>query len=114
MRRQALTVVTTLTCATIFLLLAGQGVAQVQRFPAFDPERLFMRGDADLDGKLSLDEFHELYRSSPRRKDAAAIIEPLFRRLDVDRDGFLSLKEYRKAFPGRPGSATAKPDAICG
>jgi hypothetical protein len=48
------------------LLLASRVMAQVQRFPAFDPERIFMLGDADLDGRLSLDEFRELYRSSPR------------------------------------------------
>jgi hypothetical protein len=68
-----------------------------------------MLGDADLDGRLSLDEFRELYRSFPRMRDAA--IEPLFRRLDTDRDGFLSLAEFRKAFPPRPGGATAQPDA---
>jgi hypothetical protein len=91
------------------LLLASRVMAQVQRFPAYDPERIFMLDDADLDGRLSLDEFRELYRSSPRMKNAAAAIEPLFRRLDTDRDGFVSLREYRKAFPGRPGSATVQP-----
>jgi cytochrome c553 len=96
----------------IILLFAGQSVAQVQRFPAFDPERIFMLGDADLDGKLSLDEFRELYRFSPRMKDAAATIEPLFRRLDSDRDGFVSLREYRKAFPGRPGGTAVKPNSV--
>src|SRR5438046_6169 len=95
----------------LVLLLAGQAPAQAQR-PAFDLERFFMLGDADLDGRLSLDEFRELYRSFPRMRDAA--IEPLFRRLDVDRDGFLSLAEFRKAFPPRPGGlggATAQPDS---
>jgi len=92
----------------LVLLLAGRAAAQAQKFPAFDPERIFMLGDADLDGRLSLDEFRELYRSSPRMKNAAATIEPLFRRLDTDRDGFLSLREYRKFFPQRPGGATAK------
>jgi hypothetical protein len=98
----------------LVLLLAGRAAAQVQRFPAFDPERIFMLGDADLDGRLSLDEFRELYRSFPRMRDAATTIEPLFRRLDADRDGFLSLAEYRKAFPPRPGGATAKPDTSNG
>ena len=74
--------------------------SQAQRFPAFDPERIFMLGDADLDGRLSLDEYRDFLRSSPRmRNAAAATIEPMFRRLDADRDGFLSLAEYRKSFP---------------
>jgi cytochrome c553 len=114
MCRQAFAVATALTCTAFFLagprLLLAQAV-QAQRFPAFDPERIFMVGDADLDGRLSLDEFRELYRSSPRMKNAAATIEPLFRRLDTDHDGFLSLREYRKFFPGRPGGATATPDS---
>ncbi len=97
--------------SALVLLLVGQAVAQVQRFPAFDPERIFMLGDADLDGKLSLDEFRELYRFSSRMRDAAATIEPLFRRLDTDHDGFLSLTEYRKSIPRRPGSAAIKPDS---
>ena len=69
-----------------------------------------MLGDADLDGRLSLDEYRDFLRSSPRMKDAAATIEPMFRRLDADRDGFLSLAEYRKSFPRRPGGTAAKPD----
>src|SRR5262249_10557703 len=50
-------------------------------------------------------------RSSPRRKDAAATIEPFFRRLDLDRDGSLSLSEYRRAFAARPEGAPSKPEA---
>ena len=95
----------------IVLLLAGRAAAQAQRLPAFDPERIFILGDADLDGRLSLDEYRDFLRSSPRMKDAAATIEPMFRRLDADRDGFLSLSEYRKSFPPRPGGAAAKPEA---
>ncbi|MDR3632506.1 MAG: DUF1549 domain-containing protein [Isosphaeraceae bacterium] len=97
----------------VILLLAApsQAQTQAQRFPAFDPERIFMLGDADLDGRLSLDEYREFLRSAPRMKNAAATIEPMFRRLDADRDGFLSLAEYRKSFPQRPGGAPAKPDA---
>ena len=96
----------------IVLLLAGQAAAQTQRFPAFDPERIFVLGDADLDGRLSLDEYRDFMRSSPRmRSAAAATIEPMFRRIDTDRDGFLSLSEYRKSFPQRPGGAAARPDA---
>jgi hypothetical protein len=94
----------------LVLLLAGRAAAQAQRGVAFDPERIFMLGDADLDGRLSLAEFRELYRSSPRMRDPAAI-EPLFRRLDTDRDGFLSLAEYRKLFPQRPGAAPETPAA---
>ena len=92
--------------AVVILLLAAQ--VHGQQFPAFDPERIFMIGDADLDGRLSLDEYRDFLRSSPRMRNASAAIEPMFRRLDVDRDGFLSLAEYRKSFPRRPGGAPAK------
>ena len=96
----------------IVLLLAGRTAAQTQRFPAFDPERIFVLGDADLDGRLSLEEYRDFVRSSPRmRGAAAATIESMFRRIDADRDGFLSLSEYRKSFPQRSGGATARPDA---
>ena len=95
----------------IVLLPAGDAAAQAQRFGAFDPERVFMLGDADLDGRLSLDEYTELLRASPRMRGSAAGIEPLFRRLDKDRDGALSLAEYRKAFPRGSSDATARPDA---
>src|ERR1700722_13684191 len=96
----------------IVLLFAGRAAAQAQRFPAFDPERIFVLGDADLDGRLSLEEYRDFVRSSPRMRNAgaAATIEPMFRRLDADRDGFLTLSEYRKSFPQRPGGAAAKPD----
>ena len=97
--------------AVVVLLLAGRAVAQTQRFPAFDPERIFVLGDADLDGRLSLDEYREFVRSSPRMRGAAATIEPMFRRIDSDHDGFLSLSEYRKSFPQRPGGAAARPGA---
>ncbi len=83
----------------VVLLLAVPGRAQP--FPAFDPERIFMQGDADLDGRLSLDEYREFLRRVPRMQEAG--IEPFFRRSDADRDGFLSLAEYRRSFPSRPG-----------
>jgi hypothetical protein len=97
----------------LILLLAGRAAAQAQaqRFPAFDPERLFMLGDADLDGRLSLEEYREQLRASPRMRGAAATIEPLFRRLDADRDGFLSMAEYRKALQRRPGGMATRPGA---
>src|ERR1700724_2880755 len=95
----------------LVLLLVGRTSAQPQRFAAFDPERIFILGDADLDGRLSLDEYRDFLRTSPRMRDAAATIEPMFRRLDADRDGVLSLSEYRKSFPQRPGSAAARPDS---
>ncbi|MGP0063271.1 MAG: DUF1553 domain-containing protein [Isosphaeraceae bacterium] len=95
--------------AVVVLLLAAQ--AHGQQFPAFDPERIFMMGDGDLDGRLSLDEYRDFLRSSPRMRNASAAIEPMFRRLDVDRDGFLSLAEYRKSFPRRPDGAPAKSGA---
>ena len=91
------------------LLLAG--AAQAQRPPAFDPERIFILGDADIDGRLSLDEYRDFLRSSPRMRDGAAMIEPMFRRLDADRDGFLSLSEYRKSFPPRPAIPAVRPEA---
>jgi hypothetical protein len=99
----------------VILLVAipmqAQTQKQAQRLPTFDPERIFMLGDADLDGRLSLDEYRDFLRSSPRMKDTVATIEPMFRRLDADRDGFLSLAEYRKLFPRRPGGTATKPDA---
>jgi Protein of unknown function (DUF1553)/Protein of unknown function (DUF1549)/Planctomycete cytochrome C/EF hand len=91
----------------VMLLMPDQATAQ--RGPAFDPERIFAFGDTDLDGRLSLDEYREQLRASPRMKNAAATIEPLFRRLDKDHDGFLSLAEYRTAFAQRPGGPTTKP-----
>lgn len=94
----------------LLLLLSGRAAGQTQRFGAFDPERIFILGDADLDGRLSLDEYRDFLRSAPRMRDAAATIEPMFRRLDLDRDGFLSLSEYRKSFPQRSAGATARPD----
>ncbi len=101
--------------SVIVLLLAGVSAAQTQRFPAFDPERIFVMGDADLDGRLSLDEYRDFMRSSPRMRNApAGTIEPMFRRIDTDRDGFLSLPEYRKSFPQRPGGAGARPEAVKG
>jgi hypothetical protein len=94
----------------LVLLLGGGTVAVAQQFSFFDPERIFMLGDADLDGRLSLDEFREMFRSSPRMKNAPPdTIERLFRRLDMDGDGFLSLWEYRKSFPGRPRGPAVKP-----
>ena len=100
--------------AGVMLLLAAlihaDAQTQPRRFPPFDPERIFMLGDADLDGRLSLDEYRDFLRSSPRMKDTVATIEPMFRRLDADRDGFLSMAEYRKSFPRRPGGTAAKPD----
>ena len=94
----------------LVLLLIGGAAAQAQRSPAFDPERIFILGDADLDGRLSLEEYRDFLRSSPRMRNAAATIEPMFRRIDVDGDGFISLSEYRKSFPKSPGAAAAKPD----
>ena len=46
----------------LLLAAATRGQTQRQRFPAFDPERIFMMGDADLDGRLSLDEYRDFLR----------------------------------------------------
>jgi cytochrome c553 len=100
---------TRLVLVLVLQFLPG-ALAWAQRPFVFDAERLFMLGDADLDGRLSLDEFREMYRTFPGMKDAPARIDALFRRLDTDGDGFLSLAEYRKALPPRPGGA-AKRDA---
>ena len=94
----------------IVFLFARGASGQTQRFPAFDPERIFVLGDADLDCRLSLPEYRDFMRSSPRMRNAATSIEPMFRRIDTDRDGFLSLSEYRKSFPQRPGGAAARPN----
>ena len=91
----------------LMMLLPGQATAQ--RFPTFDPERILAFGDSDLDGRLSLEEYRDQLRASPRMKNAAATIEPLFRRLDTDGDGYLSVPEYRKAFPQRPGGPVMIP-----
>jgi hypothetical protein len=85
--------------------LPGRAVAQ--RF-SFDAERIFSFGDADLDGRLSLDEYREFLRNSPRMR--ADTVEPMFQRLDTDGDGFLSLSEYRKSFPPRPGVSPRPPN----
>ncbi len=94
----------------LVVLLGGQAAAQNRRFPAFDPERIFAFGDTDLDDRLSLDEYRDQVRSSPRMKNAIATIEPLFRRLDLDHDGFLSLSEYSRSFRQGLRDAVVKSD----
>ena len=94
----------------IVLLLARFASAQAPRPPAFDLSRIFILGDADLDGRLSLEEYRDFLSSAPHMKGAVATIEPMFRRLDADGDGFLSLPEYRKSFPRRPGGAVVEPE----
>ena len=90
--------------------LVNYGGNGARQFPAFDPERIFMLGDADLDGRLSLDEYRDFLRSGPRMRDIAAAIEQMFKRLDSDCDGFLSLAEYRKSFPTWRGGPPVRPD----
>ena len=87
----------------ILLLPAAMasGRASGQPFPVFDPERIFMTGDADLDGQLSLAEYREFLRSIPRMRTPLSGIDAMFERFDMDQDGFLSLAEYRKSFPAR-------------
>jgi len=94
-----------LLLAFIFL---QQAETQAQRPAAFDPERGFQLGDADLDGFLSLDEYRDQLRSSRRRRNSSTPIEAIFRRFDRDRDGLLSLSEYRRIFVTRPGDGTAQ------
>jgi hypothetical protein len=92
----------------LLLILVLAGPALAQRFPAFDAERFLSLGDADLDGRLSLDEYRDFLRNAPRIRGASEAIEPMFRRLDTDGDGFLSVSEYRNSFPRRPGVAPGK------
>ena len=106
-----MTTLSTRPILVIVLLLAAAPV-RAQTFPAFDPERVFMLGDADLDGRLSLDEYKEFQRSSPRMRNAADGIEPLFRRLDTNQDGLLSLGEYRRSFPLRREGVTGRSDPL--
>jgi cytochrome c553 len=84
--------------------LGNLATALAQQFPAIDPERAFATSDADLDGRLTLDEFREQARNSPRLKNLPGQVEPLFRRFDADGDGALTLGEYRKLFALRQGS----------
>ena len=78
-------------------------VAQSQRIPVFDPERIFILGDSDLDGRLSLDEYQDFLRAFPRMNRPAMTIESMFQKIDTNHDKFISLSEYRKSFPQRPG-----------
>ena len=98
-------------CTVGFMSALGQ-----QR-PVIDAERAFAAADADLDGKLTLDEFREQIRNGPMQKKAAlkpafkanpAMIETQFRRFDADHDGFLTMAEYRKLFAMRAAGAFAK------
>lgn len=84
-------------------VLGTLATALAQQLPAIDPERAFATSDADLDGRLTLDEFREQARISPRLKNLPGQVEPLFRRFDADGDGALTLGEYRKLFALRPG-----------
>ncbi|HWB09645.1 MAG TPA: DUF1553 domain-containing protein [Pirellulales bacterium] len=97
--------------SALLLTSVSPGKAVAQRF-TFDAERVFSLGDADLDGRLSLDEYREFLRNSPRMRGET--IEPMFRRLDTDGDGFLSLSEYRKSFPQRPGASPQAPNGAKG
>ena len=67
-------------------------------------------GDTDLDGRLSLDEYREQLRASPRMKNAAATIEPLFRRLDSGSRRIPLAGGISQVFPQRPGEPATNPD----
>jgi hypothetical protein len=58
----------------VILLVAipMQTQKQAQRLRSFDPERIFMLRDADLDGRLTLEEYRDFLRSSPRMKVTVA------------------------------------------
>jgi len=95
----------------IVFVLATTPVPAQQTF-RFDPERLFNLGDADIDGRLSADEYLEFMKRSPRFRGGAAGIRRYFDRLDRNRDGFLSLGEYLTSFPDRrtdPARPTDQP-----
>ncbi|MDX2036806.1 MAG: DUF1553 domain-containing protein [Isosphaeraceae bacterium] len=97
-----------LPAATLTLLAIAVVSAQGQLPGAAEPERAFANGDANLDNRLSLDEFKDLLRSIPRKgampKAAAGLVDTAFQRLDADRDGKLTLAEFSKGGGLRPGA----------
>ena len=103
--------------AGLALCTVGFVSALGQQRPVIDAERAFAAGDADLDGKLSFEEYREQIRNGPMQKKAAlksavkanpALAESLFHRFDSDGDGYLTLAEYRKLFALRAGGMFAK------
>ena len=99
------------------LCTVGLVSALGQQRPVIDAERAFAAGDADLDGRLSFEEYREQIRNGPMQKKAAlkpalktnpAMAESLFRRFDTDSDSYLTLAEYRKLFAVRAGGMLGK------
>ena len=88
---------------------SGRISAQTSRTFVFDPERIFILGDADLDGRLSLDEYQDFLRAFPRMNRPTVAAESMFRGIDANHDNYISLSEYRKSFPPGPG-ASVKPN----
>ncbi len=88
------------------LLCVGLGVCLGQENAAEkrqrNPERAFQIGDADLDGRLSREEYRALTAYAPRLKASPQMAERIFTRLDTNRDGFLTRAEYAKIVELRP------------
>lgn len=97
----------------LMVMLANIALSQ-QRFN-FDPERFFILGDADIDGRMSLQEYQEFMKQSPRFRGDPEGIKRFFQRIDTDGNGFLSLSEYIKTFAQRrPPNSTqeSKPTTV--
>lgn len=95
----------------ILFLVSGSAAEAQQRAPVFDAEHIITFGDADLDGRLSREEYRDFMRSSPRGRMEPDAIDSLFRRLDTDRDGFLSATEFGRSFRRPPDRPAAGPMA---
>src|SRR5215218_2052075 len=79
--------------------------------PAFAPEEVFNRADADGDGKVSKQEFQFVAANAPRLRDDRQLADRVFGRLDADRDGSLSPAEFRRLATMRGGSPAGRPPA---
>jgi EF hand len=61
--------------------------------------KLFVKADANGDGKVSLEEFKKAIANAPqgRLKDHPEAAERLFKRVDANGDGFVTQDEIKKA-----------------
>ena len=63
--------------ASLIIVLIGQALAQTQRFPAFDPEQIFVLATLTSTAGSRSTSIASSSAASPRMKAAAASIEPL-------------------------------------